>query len=264
MIVRKRVADSISTNDPKSKRWKTLVASARLAYSVGESRQAESLLNRARELANELPERDFAIAASDIGLGAVELAKNNYKKAISTLKHTIDSLRSVSEPKMAELLAVALRFHADALTATDNYRDAEKELLESADILTKLGVESCVQLSYTMCDLSVLYLLQGRLSEASKYINSAIDILISAVGVEDPLYIKADLICTISMPMEYQNFCETMSCGIQKLEYIYGEKHPNVARALHRYAKVLSDKGDNSRLEATKEKFNFLSRGRRY
>lgn len=264
MMVKKKIVDSISSDDPKSRRWKSLISSARLAYASGESRQAESLLVRARELATELQEKEFAVSAAEIGLGAVELAKSNHKQAASKLQRTIDVLRHTNEPKMQELLAVALRFHADALVSAESFRAAEKELLESAEILSRLGVESCVQLSYTLCDLSALYLLQGRLSEASKNINSAIDILIAALGVEDPMYVKADLICTIAMPMDYQNFCETVSCGIQKLEYIYGERHPNVARALQRYAKVLSDKGDISRLEATKEKFNFLSKGRRY
>lgn len=46
---------------------------------------------------------------------------------------------------------------------------------------------------------------------------------------------------------------DTALDGIRRMEYAFGEKHPNLARALDRYFKFLSDRGDQARIQAAIE-----------
>ncbi|MBX9567269.1 MAG: tetratricopeptide repeat protein [Candidatus Obscuribacterales bacterium] len=254
-MVKKRIIESITSTDTKSRRWKSLFASAKMAYEAGELRQAESLLARARELAHELPEHIFAEHATQIGIAAIYLAKKKPRDAESLLRRSLSVLESNPDPALKELYAVSLRFHADALRASGDENEAEKTLKKSAAILEDLGNDAAVQLGYTLCDLSGLYLLQGRLSEAQEYIETAMAILFVVLGPEAPEYTRADMIFAASKYSDADELKDMAADGIMKMEYMFGEHHPNITRALDRYMKVLAQKGDESRLEAAKERF---------
>ena len=263
-MVKKRVIESVTSTDMKSRRWKTLFASARLAYDAGELRQAESLLARARELAHELPEHSFAVHATEIGSAAVFIAKKKPRDAASRLRKPISTLESNPDPAHKELLGVALRFHAEALAEMGDYNEAEKELKRSVMILEEVGVDAAVQLGYSLCDLAGLYLIQSRISESHEFINSAMDILFSALGPESPEYTRADMIYTVCMFSDSPERSEVAADGIQRMEYMYGINHPNIHRAIDRYLKVLAEKGDETRLAAAKERFAVKASAHRF
>lgn len=254
-MVKKRIIESITSTDTKSRRWKALFSSARFAYDSGDLRQAESLLARARELSHELPERSFAEHATEIGLAAIYLAKKKPNDAKSRLRKSLNVLESNPDPALKELYAVALRFHAEALKIAGDENEAEKELKKSVAILEDLGSDAAVQLGYTLCDLSSLYLLQGRISEAQEYIESAMDILFVVLGPEAPEYTRADMIFAACKYSDAEEQIDMAADGIVRMEYMFGEKHPNITRAIDRYMKVLAKKGDEIRLAAAKERF---------
>lgn len=254
-MVKKRITESVTSDDAKSKRWRTLFASARMAYESGEFRQAESNLARAMELAKDIPERTFAVHATEIGTAAVWLVTNRSREAEARLSKSITSLESYSEDNCRELLAVALRFHAQTLINAGDTRAAEQALKRSALILGEIGTEASVQMAYTLCDLSGLYVIEGRISEAGKYIMDAMQILSAVCGPEHPEYARADMIYKLCLPMESGTFLDTASEGLMTMQYFYGSKHPNVARALDRYIKVLNERGDTARLEEAKLRF---------
>lgn len=253
-MVKKRIIESITATDSKSRRWKSLFSAARLAFETGDLRQAESLLARARELANEIPEHSFAVHSCEIGAGAILLAKAKYRDASSRLQKSLNALESHQDNAHKELLAVALRFNAQALLGMGDANEAEKTLKKSAEILEEIGVDGAVQLSYTLCELSSLYLVQGRLSEAQKYINTAMEILFSTHGPESAEYTRADMIYAVCLFGE-EEAQSTTADAIGKLEYVFGKNHPFIARALDRYIKVLNEKGQTAKVEAVKERF---------
>ncbi len=254
-MVKRKMTEAVTSADPKTKRWRSTFAAARMAYQTGEFRQAESLLARAFELAKELPEHSFAVPASEIGMAAVWLAERRSKEAEKRLQKCVSRLESFGDSTHRELAAVAMRFHAQALAETGDVRGAEKELLKSAEILTQLGDDACVQLAYTLCDLCGLYLTQGRFPEAEQRVTRAMHILGNVFGTEDPEYVRADMIYAVCLPMEADSRMESVKDGIGKMEYMYGGKHPNIHRALDRYFKVLEERGDTVRLQEAQKRF---------
>lgn len=250
-----KITDSVKSTDEKTRRWKSTFAAARMAYETGEFRQAESLLARAQEMAEYLPERSFALNAVEVGVGAVQLAEGRSPEAVVALQRAIAGLEGSSDSDQQELLAVALRFYAQALIETGDERGGEKELQRSITILRGLGEDSLLQLSYSLADLSGLYLVAGRRSEAEIQINEAMSIAGKALEPGSAEYTRVDMIYKISKPMPEEERHEMAMDGIRRIEYMYGAKHPNIARALKGYFKVLTEQGNQAKLEEAKKMF---------
>lgn len=254
-MIKKRLADAVECHDINSKRWRSLVAAGRMAYEVGEFRQAESLLARALDLAKDLPERTFAINATEIGTAAIWVAEGRAKEAEESLRKSINTLEGESKDSLQELLAVALRFHAQALVDQGDGKTAESELKRSASILANLGDNAALQLAYTLCDLCGLYLSEGRISAAEQNILEALQLISVTVGSESAAYTRAGMIYKLCLPMKDEEMLDTTADGIMQMEYFYGDKHPNIARALGRYLKMLKERGDTVRLDEAKQRF---------
>jgi tetratricopeptide (TPR) repeat protein len=261
-MVKKKITEAVTSNDPKTKRWRMMFAAGRMAYDTGDFHQAESLLVRAAEVAKEMKESSFGLNATEIGLAAVMLATKRSPEAAKRLGRIIGTLEGIPDPEHKELMAVALRFYSQALSNNGDERSAEKELKKSIDILEKLGPEASVQLAYSLCDLSGLYLTQGRLTEAEVPIMRAMKILSSVLGPESPEYTRADMIYQVCLPMQGDTRLEVVSDGIRKMEYLLGDKHPNFVHALSRYFKVLRDRGEKAKLEEAQEKFGVTLSGK--
>lgn len=261
-MVKKRVTALVTSTDSKSKRWRSLAAAARMAYETGEFRQAESLLARALELAKDLSEKSIAVSATEIGRAAVLLATRRYREAVSQLEKTMAALQSFSDDAHKELLAVAARFYAQVLIEQGDERQAEKELLGSISILEEIGTDAAVQLCYTLSDLAGLYVRQGRISEAEKYISSSMDILHSIDDIDDAEFTRATMIYKLCEPQSPEDMLEQASAGIIQMQYQYGAKHPNMARALNNFFKVLSERGDRSRIEEIEKRFGVVFSGK--
>ena len=255
-MVKKRIIEYVTANDKQTRHWRSTFAAARMAYEVGEFRQAESLLARAFEVARELPERAIAVSVTEVGIAGVILAAGRSREAVNRLKKAMHTLEGRSGREDKELLAVALRFYSQALADGGDERTAERELQRSAAIIEALGEDACVQLAYSLCDLGGLYAMQGRISEADTCILRALGILGSTMGPDSREYVWANMIYKTCLPMQDEQRLEAAEDGIQCMEYMYGTEHPNMARALDRYFKVLSERGDTVRLEHAKERFS--------
>lgn len=254
-MVKTRITEAVTASDAKSQRWRSLLAAGRMAYETGEFRQAESLLTRAMELAKEIPDAAFAMSATDIGIAAVWVVSGRGREAQQRLTKVVATLEGRGDAMQKELLGVALRFLAQATADQGDEREAEKLLRRSAQILGEVGIDACVQLAYTLSDLAGLYLLQGRISEAEQNITDSLQILGAVTGAESPEYIRADMIYKLCTPCSVETMLENASDGIQKMEYFFGYKHPNIERALKRYMRVLTERGDTARLDETKKRF---------
>jgi tetratricopeptide (TPR) repeat protein len=252
---KKKITEAVTSNDSATKRWKATFAAARMAYQTGEFHQAESLIHRAIEGAKGLPEKTFAVNASEIGSAAILLATKRSKEAAKQLERNIANLNGQPDHSHKELLAVAMRFHAQALADMGDERGAEKELIESAAILSGLGQDASVQLAYTLSDLCGIYLVQGRVSEVEQHIMKVMKILSDVLGPDSPDYTRADMIYQLSLPMEGDSRVDYASDGISRMEYAFGDKHPNIARALGRYFALLKERGHTDKIEDTKKRF---------
>jgi tetratricopeptide (TPR) repeat protein len=252
-MVKKKILEAIESNDVKTKRWRQTFGAARMAYDVGEFRQAESLLARANEMSHELPERSFAENATHIGTAAVLLATGRAPAAKAQLEKTINSLGNYSDNKHEELAGVAMRFLAQALAETGDVRGAEKTLQKSVELLKRLGPDASVQYAYSLCDLCGVYLAEQRYSEAEQNITKAMLIMNNVLGPDAPEYQRADMIYAVCSPMTPETRMEVVEDNIAKMEYFFGGKHPNIARALNRYFKVLGN--DSAKAADARERF---------
>jgi tetratricopeptide (TPR) repeat protein len=259
-MVKKKVLDAMESTDPKTKRWRQKFSAAKMAYDTGEFRQAESLLAVAKEISHELPEKSFAENATEIGIAAVLLATDKAPVAKTRLDKVVSNLQSFADEKHQELLAVAMRFLAQALEQTGDAREAESQLRKSIDILQKLGPEASVQLAYSLCDLCGFYLSQQRYSEAEQHIRKAMLILSNTLGADAPEYVRADMIFAACSPMEPDSRLAVAEDSIAKTQYFYGGKHPNVSRALSRYFKVLDQNGDQSKVDEALKRFGIAAK----
>lgn len=255
----KRVTEAITANDQLTRRWKSLFAAGRMAYEAGELRQSESLLARAMELAHELPERSLAENITEIGSAAVLLAARRSTESAMRLRNCISALEVYGDDLHKELLGVALRFNAQALVACGEEREAEKELERSSTILQGLGADAFVQLAYTLSDMGGLLLMQGREGEADHYIVKAMRILGSVLGVGHREYLRAEMICHLCIPQDEGSSVESASDTLMRMEYLYGAKHPNIARAMERYIGLLEQRGDTAKIEEVKALFHIKS-----
>jgi ATP/maltotriose-dependent transcriptional regulator MalT len=254
-MVKKRVIESVVSPDPMTKRWKAKFSTGRMAYESGDLKQASALLTTALEMAKELPEKSFAVPACEIAIAAVMLAEGKTKEAEAKLSRSVAGLQGAAQFEEKELLGVALRFHAEALIAAGDEREAEKELLKSIEVFESLGVDGVVQRAYSLCDLCSVYLAQGRMSQAEQHITNAMAIFGKVFGPEHPEYTRADMLYTTFSPMSEGSRMDTISDGIQRMEYVYGAKHPNISRAVNRYLQILEGKGDKERLKEAKDRF---------
>jgi tetratricopeptide (TPR) repeat protein len=252
---KKRISEGVTSKDAHSSRWRTKFSVARMSYEAGEYRKAESLLATCIELTKDMPEREFARTSTDIAIGAVYLAEGRMREAESQLQKSISSLEGDPDPQMQELLAVAVRFYAQVLVENGDPRAAETELLRAVAILRKIGREAVVQLALTLCDVCGLYATEGRYSEAERYIVDAMKIMGSEFGSDSAEYVRTDMIYTLLTPMQIDSRLDTAAESIRRMEYAYGGKHPNVARALQRYFKVLEERGDTARIEEAEKQF---------
>ncbi len=261
-MTKKKITEAVTSNDPKTRRWRSLFASGRMAYGVAEFRQAESLLARALELASELPEKTFAVNATEIGTAAIMIAEKRPKEAIARLEKSMNDLSNYGDSTHKELLAVALRFHAQALTDQGMDRDAENELKKSLEILKALGSDARVQYAYSLCDLGGLYLRQGRHSEAGNHILNGLQIVCEELGPESAEYTRADMIYQPCLPMSEATRMEIASDAMEKMQYVFGYNHPNIERALRGYLQVLEKRGDKEKIEETQKRFGIPTAGK--
>lgn len=254
-MVKKRITDIVTSDDTKSKRWRSLFGAARMAYAECEFRQAESLLARAMLIAPELPESTFAENTTEIGSAVVLLAEKRTKEAIKRLKKCVHDLTGHSDRKHQELLAVALRFYAHALIESGDEQEAEKELTRSVEILKGIGEDARVQYAYALADLGGLYVRQGRYVKAQNDILKAMKIVSEELGTEAAEYTRTDMIYQLTLPMTEPTRMEFASDAIERMQYQFGAKHPTIVRALERYMMVLSERGDKEKINEAVERF---------
>lgn len=258
----KKITEAVSSNDQQTKCWKQLFAAGRMAYEAGEFRQAESLLARALEVAHNLPERSLAENITEVGVGATLVAEQRSKEAVRELTKCISALEGSGDSMQKELLAVGLRYRAEALIESGDERTAEMELERSADLLTNLGSDALVQLAYSLSDLSGLLVKHGRKREAEKYILSAMKILGEVLGTQHAEYMRAQMVYTLTLLMEDTSLVDSAADGIRQMEYVYGAKHPHVTEAVDHYIALLEQQGNKVKIEEAKSMFDVKSTAR--
>lgn len=251
-MVKKKLTDGVVSTDPKSARWRSLFASARMAAESGEFRQAANLLTRAMELAKDLPERSYAVNATEMGLGVARLGMGQLREAEDCFNRVMGDLSSAADASERELYAVTLRFYAELLVTKGDERGAEKELQKSITILEDIGPDAGVLLAYSLSDLSGLYVISGRMSEAARYITSAMEILESVFGPENPELVRASMIYRLSIAKDDEEMLDAASDGLMRMEYSFSRNHPDLVRAISRYVEALKARGDEKRLEDVK------------
>ena len=255
-MAKKRITEGVTSNDPKTKRWRSLFSAARMAYGEHKFKEAETLLARAALIASELPEKTFALNTTEIASAAIYIADNRRRDAAKKLEKCIRDLESYTESSHKELLAVAIRFHAQTLSEEGKDRDAEIEIKRSIEILTNLGTEARVQLAYSLCDLGGLFVKQERYLEGQNHMLKAMKILSEELGTESGEYARSDMIYQLSLPMTEDSRMEFAADAIERLQYRFGANHPSITRAINNYLKVLHERGDKAKLEEAVRKFD--------
>jgi len=253
-MVKRRLVEAISGDDSNTKLWRMRFASARMSYESGKLQEAERMLHRLMEPAEQLKEHKFAHNMVMVGLAAVYISQGRYKEARSNLEKSMRALEGAASPLEQELYAVALRFHADALIEKKDFRAAEQELKKAISILEGLGIDAAVQLAYALSDLGGLYVIQGRGSEAAQFVPESMQILAATLGEENAEYIRADMIGQLCTTSDGEMLDSREIMGI-KLQYQFGANHPQMLKVLRRYVEALKGKGDTARLEEAKKHF---------
>lgn len=127
-------------------------------------------------------------------------------------------------------------------------------------MLEELGIDSAVQLSYSLTDLGGLRVIQGQWQEAEILLNSAMQILENVFGNEDASYIHASLIHSISVIPDKTEELTAFEDGICKLQYHLGQHHPNLSRAMHRLIKARLQRGEQDTLASAADKIAGLGK----
>ena len=252
----KHLTDAIESKDHDTKMWKSRISAAKGAYQQGEFRQCETLLFRAIEQAKQLKDRDFAVNACHVGLGAMYIATQKWKDAEKHLDQAMHALSGASEPALRELYAVALRFHSQIYLERDDHASAERELRQAMLILEDLNEDGAVQLAYVMSDLAVMYVVDGNLSDARDLLFSCMELLELTVGSGSAEYMRASMIYSVCRQEGVEDLLTQGEDGIYAMQYQLGQKHPNVVRALRWYLKKLMELGETDKVREAQKRFD--------
>lgn len=252
----KRLTDAIESNDHDTKLWKSRINAAKGAYQQGEFRQCETLLFRAIEQAKSLKDREFAVNACHVGLGAMYIATEKLKDAEKHLDQAMHALAGSSEPALRELYAVALRFHAQVYLERGDHSSAERELRQAMQILEDLNEDGAVQLAYVMSDLAVMYAADGKLSDARDLLFSCMELLELTLGSGNAAYMRASMIYSVCRQEGVEDLLTQGEDGIFAMQYQLGQKHPNVVRALRWYLSKLVELGETEKVAEAQKRFD--------
>lgn len=257
IMVKNRLVDAIEDKDSKSKIWKTSFVAARLAYEEGKFREAYRQLMKTLKRAEGMKQEEFAKACTHMGMAAVLTQLGKFKEA----KSYFDKAMAVSGRKDSaatkELHAVTLMFYADMIMEEKGDLNlAEASLLESVEILEELGTEYALFLANSLLDLSGLYLQMEKYDEAESYIQAALPLLATVYGRADETYLRASAIHQICQHKDDEDFIfELVKEDTTRMMYQVGTKHPNLTRALRRYAQHLKEHGQSEKLEELHNRF---------
>jgi tetratricopeptide (TPR) repeat protein len=233
---------------------------AKAAYDAADLKSCETLLFRLLEQGKSLKESVFATNTCKVGLAMVYLASDKVDAAEKQLKEVVNALAGSASEALDELRAVALRFHAQALMEKGDEQGAQNELDEAVQVFEKIGPQGAAQLAYALSDLGGLKVRQGKLNEAKDYIFSALDLLETTVGPENPAYMKAEIMYSLCHTESKDEFLNSTEDAIVKMQYEYGYKHPDIVQALRRYTKARMDRGETDKIAEAKEKFPLLEK----
>ena len=254
-MTQQKLTDAIASTDTETIMWKSRFSAAKAAYAAADFRQCQTLLYRALEQAHALKEREFATNTCLVGLGAVHLALGDLEEANKHLEDALRALSGAAGPALQELYAVALRIHASVLFEKGELDASRRELQQAATLLEGLGSEGAVQLSYALSDLATIHITEGELKEAKELIISAMDILRTALGQENPQYLRANVIYNICQSKNEEEFLGEVENSIVRMQYQVGEKHPSIVKAIRWYLKRVHEHGDTERIAEAESLF---------
>jgi tetratricopeptide (TPR) repeat protein len=261
MTTNKHLIDSISSDDPKNKIWKSRMAVARMAYHEGQFKDAEHLLALLLEQSKELKESTFATASTYCGLGAVCAATNRIEQAQKYYELGLNLVQASRDKADSELCAVILRFQANLLWDKDDLSGAQRNLERSVELLTAVGENGEHLLALSLCDLSFLHIIANRLDLAKPLIAKAMSIISRTSEAGSADYLRADMIYQLSIPgldqeSKYNIFLDTAI----KEQYQLGSHNPHLVRALARFAVSAKESGRTDLIDLAKEHFEFLAK----
>lgn len=261
MTANKHLIDSISSDDPKNKIWKSRMAVARMAYHDGQFKDAEHLLMLLLEQSKELKDSNFATASTYCGLGAVCAATQRTEQAQKYYDLGLNLVQGSKDKADSELCAVILRFQANLLWDLDDFAGAQHKLEQSVALLTAVGEPGEHLLALSLCDLSFLQIIANRLDLAQPLIGKAMGIISRTYEPGSAEYLRADMIYQLSIPgidqeSKYNIFLDTAI----KEQYQLGSHNPHLVRALARFAAAAKESGRADLIEIAKEHFEFLAK----
>ncbi|MBS1955134.1 MAG: tetratricopeptide repeat protein [Cyanobacteria bacterium SZAS-4] len=251
-----KLTDGMVSTDPKTKLWKARFSAAKSAYALGELKQCKRLLYSTLEQAHDLPESMFAVNTCQIGLAAVYIAQKELSEARTHIQKSINKLASSSDPALMELLAVAYRFNAHILLQERRVAAAETEFTKAIDILTKLGGNGNVQLSYTLGELAILYVTQDRLMEAKTLLATSSELMQTSIELQESAeYVRNNMIYHICESTNDEEKLALVDDGISQMQYHRYKGHPGIKRAINWYIEKLEEKGASDQAQETRERY---------
>jgi tetratricopeptide (TPR) repeat protein len=208
-----------------------LRAEALKEYRLGHYPQAELLLNRVLEAAQQTS-NEYEIALIYSALGNTYQEEMRFQEAEQLYRESISIL--LREPEQSHVLAITWRNLSSALTAETDYRGALAALDRAAKLVeTKKLVDS--QLNAGILNgRGIIYFHQGQLGKAKTYIARAAKIIPASVeprevSAEDILNNLAGVYRKLG---ENRKAEETYRRALELTETRLGPSHPDVALTL--------------------------------
>lgn len=200
-------------------------------YRLGHYSQAELLLNRVLEAAEQTSNED-EIALIYSALGNTYQEEMRFQEAEQLYRKSISIL--LREPDQSRVLAIAWRNLASALTAETDYRGALGALDRASKLVETKKLFDPQLNAEILNGRGIIYFHQGQLGKAKTYLARAAEIIPDSVepGVVSAEDILNNLAGVYRKSRESRKAEQTYKRALELAETRLGPSHPNVALTL--------------------------------
>lgn len=234
----------------KLRLWKAEIATARMAFSESNFKDAERLVLKAMNISDELEESRLAKGVCHFELGMIYGCSARKPQGLKEFDKAI-SIASETNDVGGKILGGLARIHQARIYFDLNENKRAVELLRQAiKVLNEAGNDAAgLHIATALCDLGGLYLSEGNYEDARPVLKEARLLTTLLVGSDSPAYLRAVGFDDIANSDPSEAYALWITAAA-RARYQTGAKHPMLQSAITRLSRIAKQSGRSEELLA--------------